>query len=71
MQQTTILKEVTHHTIRNQFRDFTQVVMEGGEEGSNDQWVGEVVQVMVTKVIKGPKKICFQVFLWQDQELDP
>jgi hypothetical protein len=47
----------------------TQVVMEGGEEGSNDQWVGEVVQVKVTKVIKGPKdKICFQVFLWQDQE---
>jgi len=68
VQQLTILKEVTHHTIQNQFRAFTQVVMEGGEEGSNDQWVGEVVQVKVTKVIKGPKKICFQVLLWQDQE---
>ncbi len=68
MQQLTILKEVTLYTIGNQFRALTQVVMEGVEEGSNDQWVGEVVQVKVAKVIKGPKKICFQVFLWQDQE---
>jgi hypothetical protein len=68
VQQLTILKEVTLYTIGNQFRALTQVVMEGVEEGSNDQWVGEVVQVKVTKIIKGPKKICFQVFLWQDQE---
>ncbi len=67
MQQLTILKEVTLYTIGNQIRALTQVVMEGGEEG-DDQWVGEVVQVKVTKVIKGPKKICFRVFLWQDQE---